>query len=139
MKSHTLIILFLMLTFSAMHVMGVPCLVERHETASVCPGGSYNFYGRIVTIPYRYFDTIPGNNGSCDTAITLNLELWSPIFPPVYSAICAGYSYNFNGRILTAAGTYYDTLTSVGGCDSVQSLILQVAPYARINLFDSMC
>jgi hypothetical protein len=42
--------------------------------------------------------------------------------------ICAGTTYDFNGRILSIAGEYKDTLTTVGGCDSIITLTLEVAP-----------
>ena len=42
------------------------------------------------------------------------------------AAICAGSSYSFNGRQLSHAGSYNDTLTAQGGCDSIVTLHLNV-------------
>jgi len=43
--------------------------------------------------------------------------------------INAGQSFNFNGTVLTTAGTFVDTLLSVDGCDSVEiTLNLSVLP-----------
>jgi hypothetical protein len=44
------------------------------------------------------------------------------------AAICAGDTYNFNGRILDQAGVYTDTLSTPLGCDSIQILTLTVHP-----------
>ncbi len=45
-------------------------------------------------------------------------------------SICEGMQYNFNGRILTRGGFYYDTLPRIGtDCDSVIVLRLHVLEY----------
>ena len=41
-------------------------------------------------------------------------------------SICVDESFDFNNETLTTAGTYYDTLTNVGGCDSLIVLTLTV-------------
>lgn len=45
---------------------------------------------------------------------------------PVDVTAAACFSYNFNGHILTASGTYKDTLQNSGGCDSIVTLHLTV-------------
>ncbi len=42
----------------------------------------------------------------------------------ITDTICAGESYRFNARTLTATGTYIDTLTTLFGCDSIVTLKL---------------
>jgi len=44
----------------------------------------------------------------------------------INDAICIGATYNFNGKILSEAGSYIDTLKTVLGCDSVVTLNLTV-------------
>jgi hypothetical protein len=46
-------------------------------------------------------------------------------------AICSGDSISFAGHALYASGTYYDSLTSLGGCDSV--IILDVTVLNPMN------
>lgn len=47
-----------------------------------------------------------------------------------YDTICEGTSYDFNGRLLTYSGLFFDTLPRVvGGCDSVIMLHLRVMEY----------
>lgn len=48
----------------------------------------------------------------------------------VFDSVCEGAEYDFNGRILTRSGFYYDTLPRVGtDCDSVIILHLAVLEY----------
>ncbi len=48
----------------------------------------------------------------------------------VFDSVCEGMEYDFNGRILTRGGFYYDTLPRASGdCDSVVILRLAVLEY----------
>lgn len=48
----------------------------------------------------------------------------------VFDSVCEGMEYDFNGRILTRGGFYYDTLQRVGSeCDSVVILRLAMLEY----------
>ncbi|MCW3124503.1 MAG: Kelch repeat type 2-containing protein [Bacteroidetes bacterium] len=42
--------------------------------------------------------------------------------------ICSGDSFLFNDHTLSAVGIYYDTLTSISGCDSIIQLTLSTVP-----------
>lgn len=50
----------------------------------------------------------------------------TPVVSQIGQTICAGTSYNFNGRMLTSAGSYADTLKTTRGCDSIVYLTLSV-------------
>jgi len=69
-----------------------------------------------------------GVGGACDTLITLNLSVIprQVSLPPVTT--CANQPYAFNGLLLSASGTYYDTLTNSLGCDSILQLNLTALP-----------
>jgi hypothetical protein len=49
-------------------------------------------------------------------------------YTPVAATICQGQTYSFGTTILTASGTYTQTLTSTSGCDSAVVLTLTVTP-----------
>jgi sugar lactone lactonase YvrE len=46
----------------------------------------------------------------------------------IYQNICHGSTYNLGGHLLSATGTYTDTITSSSGCDSIVTLFLTVFP-----------
>lgn len=89
---------------------------------------------------YLVFDVTQFNNGDnwyidnittqTSTTCTLNTTL--------NQSICQGGSLLFNGQNLTTAGTYYDTLTSVVGCDSIITLNLSVNQIVS-NISQSIC
>jgi hypothetical protein len=93
--------------------------------AGICSGQSYTFKGRSLTQAGQYFDTLQTTLG-CDSFITLNLAVNSFVTGSATASICQGQSYSFNGQQLTQGGQYLDTLTSVGGCDSILTLTLSV-------------
>ena len=57
----------------------------------------------------------------------------------ITDTICAGESYRFNARTLTATGTYIDTLTTLFGCDSIVTLKLHVRNEIRTPLYKKLC
>ena len=104
----------------------------------ICQGGSFNFNGEILTEPGTYFDTLQTVNG-CDSIISLTLNVHQVYNIAVSQDICQGGSFNFNGDILTQAGTYTDTLESVHGCDSIVTLTLAVNPVYNTPMAHTMC
>ncbi len=46
----------------------------REQTASICPGKTYNFYGQDISQPGYYLDTIIGE--ACDTIVSLFLDFY---------------------------------------------------------------
>jgi hypothetical protein len=107
-------------------------------TASICPGGVYNYNGLHLTAPGTYLDTLTGSN-SCDSIVTIHITLNQPSFSQVSATICSNGTYSFNGHILTHAGNYNDTLTNALGCDSIVTLTLTVNPVLTSNFSTSIC
>ncbi|MBK7870583.1 MAG: gliding motility-associated C-terminal domain-containing protein [Saprospiraceae bacterium] len=92
--------------------------------AEICRGSSYNFNGQILTEEGTYFDTLKTAT-NCDSIIQLNLAWVDRIFSETSARICQGDTYNFNGQLLTAVGTYLDTISTAQGCDSIVRLSLE--------------
>ena len=60
------------------------------------------------------------------------------------ASICAGETYSFDGKSLTASGAYSASYTSAAGCDSIINLTLEVLPAPTItisgrNMKDKLC
>jgi len=115
-----------------------PCLdltpdIYDHN-ASICNGDSILIGGGYQIIPGSYDDTLMAVNG-CDsiirTALIVNstYEIWDT------AAICSGDSVMLGNSYYSDAGTYYDSLQTVAGCDSVfgHELIVNALPVPLIT------
>ncbi len=114
-----------------------PAYANSH-TESICQGGSYNYYGTALTATGDYSHTMQGQQG-CDSTDYLHLDVYPIVTTPTTASICQGATYSFNGQNLTVGGTYYDTLATVHGCDSIIALTLTVNPVYANNHTESIC
>ncbi|MBW8051255.1 MAG: T9SS type A sorting domain-containing protein, partial [Cytophagales bacterium] len=86
---------------------------------TICDGDSVIIFSTVRKTAGTYYDTLPTIN-SCDSVIATTL-----IVNPTYSintpndTICDGDSVLIGGVYRKTAGTYYDTLVTTSGCDSV--------------------
>jgi len=92
---------------------------------TICQGESYDFSGQIYTVSGTYYDTLQSING-CDIIIELTLTVNPVYFTKISDSVYVGNSYDFHGKQLTEAGTYYDTLQTIHDCDSIIELTLKV-------------
>jgi len=105
----------------------------------ICQGDSYEFFGQMLTEAGFYTDTLPTVNG-CDSIFTLDLTVY-----PTYNnttvpyTMCDGDTCYFHGKMYTEAGTYYDTLQTVHGCDSIITFILTVNPTYNTPVSATIC
>ena len=87
----------------------------------------YIWHGKEIYQSGLYRDTIVGAEGRVSVTgilVTVLPVLRAP--EPIIAAICEGDFYKFGKQTLTEGGTYYDTITSKYGCDSIVSLVLSV-------------
>ena len=95
---------------------------------TICYGTDYTQNG--FTISNAKTDSVYFNNdfntNGCDSVTRLELMVNPLILTQIKDTICQGKTYDFNGKILTIAKTYYDTLHAINGCDSIIKLILTV-------------
>jgi len=105
--------------------------------AEICDGDIYVFGTQTLTIAGTYYETFAAVD-SCDSLVTLNLSV-RPVYSVTDSAsICDGDSYNFGTQTLTTSGVYYDTSSTVFGCDSVIILNFTVKPNSYLTIDDSI-
>ncbi|WP_251621960.1 FISUMP domain-containing protein [Odoribacter lunatus] len=108
---------------------------------SVCPSARYVRHGfqlsdiRETGTYRRRLRSVHG----CDSLVTLELYVYPTYFYPRTENICEGDTFDFRGRRLYESGTYYDSLTTVHGCDSVYCLYLTVHPVYDVRLSGILC
>lgn len=105
---------------------------------SICDGQSYVFNNVTYTISGVYVDTLINFLG-CDSIVTLNLEVNPNKNTILNEFICSNQTYDFNGLILNASGTYNDLLQTFKGCDSLVTLNLTVLDVQTTVIDTSIC
>jgi len=105
-----------------------PSVPVTNYSATICEGSVYtdsNFTN--LTKDSVYYRTLQNKN-NCDSIICLTLTVFPvPPVTQIFDSIHQGDTCNFNGKLLTQEGTYYDTLQTVFGCDSIIRLTLKIA------------
>lgn len=101
--------------------------------AVICEGESYLAGGSNQSQPGVYVDSLHAMTG-CDSIVTTTLEVILKTTTVVYPSICQGEQYLAGGMLQTMPGTYYDTLTSMAGCDSAVITHLTVNPNPVVAL-----
>lgn len=95
------------------------------KNVSICDGQSYFAGGVFQTASGTYIDTMVNYVG-CDSVLITNLTVLPATYFNQTISICQGQSYYTGGAWQTTSGTYFDTLVSYVGCDSVITTTLNV-------------
>ncbi|MCQ2311664.1 MAG: hypothetical protein MJZ64_07955, partial [Paludibacteraceae bacterium] len=101
-------------------------ITDNREVA-ICEGGSYEWYGRTLTIADTY-DTTLLNKKGCDSIYAhLDLTVNEKYLETIYDTICQGETYTWRGKDYTTADTYTIIAPGQGEeCDSILTLVLHV-------------
>ena len=110
------------------------------ESASICGGVLYTFpdgdTSTIATVHTSFLSTVNG----CDSTITTTLTEDSAYSTSVTATMCPGSTYTFpDSSTSTTTTTQVSTLVSAGGCDSVITTALVVAPTYNLTESVSVC
>lgn len=107
-------------------------------TAAICPNDSVYLAGDYQTAPGIYYDTLQTIHG-CDSILVTTLSHYPVYTIPVTEIICSNDSIYLQGDYQTSPGTYYDTLQTIHGCDSIIQTTLQVIPFYQQNVSLAIC
>ncbi|MBS1618034.1 MAG: DUF11 domain-containing protein [Bacteroidetes bacterium] len=111
---------------------------DIYDSTTICQGDTFVYGGMTMTTTGFYYNLMQNATG-CDTTYHIWLTVLPAAHTTLHDTICAGSSYAFGGHQLTAAGSYLDTLTSAGGCDSIISLALSIRPNGYLLINDTIC
>ncbi len=110
-----------------------PGSVVSSNNVSAC--GSYIMPdGRIITTPGTYYDTL-SSSGPCDSLVGYIIT-----FPPaiisntISDTSCTTYTTAM-GTVISTSGTYYDTVSTSGGCDTVVRYIIDVSGAVNDSIY----
>ncbi|MCB0482640.1 MAG: T9SS type A sorting domain-containing protein [Flavobacteriales bacterium] len=107
-------------------------------TNTICQGDSVLLGGGYQTQSGTYYDTLQTVKG-CDSVLITQLVVNPTFQTPLKDTICQGDSVLLGGSYQTQSGSFYDTLQTVKGCDSVLITQLVVNPTFQTMLSDTIC
>ena len=105
--------------------------------AQICEGDEYSFGGRTYSVAGKY-DVKFTSSGGCDSIVTLCLTVHDTYLVTIEATFPTGLSYRWRGKWYSEEGTYYDTLVSTVGCDSILELKLTKTDPTEI-MYDTIC
>ena len=114
-------------------VTGLATLLSQ----TICLGDTTYIGGQPFYDQGTHFYVTPAAGG-CDSIVALNLTVTTPVVAST-AHFCAGDSYNFHSRTLTAPGTYYDTLHLAAVCDTIYKLTLVQRPAYDKIIDETIC
>ena len=91
----------------------------------LCQDEVLSYNGHQYTKAGQYHDTLTCVNG-CDSIVTINLQYMPKYLYKETHETNDKKPFMWHGKTYTQEGIYYDTLTSVNGCDSVFEMTLHV-------------
>lgn len=108
------------------------------QDVQLCQGSGITVGGNTYNATGNYVDTLTNVLG-CDSVVHTNLLVSDTIEETTTDTICFGDVYNFNGQMLSTPGSYFDSLTTTQGCDSLLILDLTVLPLDTIDEDTVIC
>lgn len=112
-------------------------IVSNYHTYSFCQGDSVFIYENYLSSPGIYYIYKQSALG-CDSIIYASVIENPTYFINQDQAICQGDSILLFEHFQSTSGTYYDSLKTINGCDSILSisLIVNALPNVSIANFD---
>ena len=109
------------------------------DSAVICHGDSYNFFGHMLTQSGVYSDTLQSVNG-CDSVIILHLNIHNPVHTAVTVEKCGSYTWVAGGnQTYTTSGDYTYSHADAYGCAQVDTLHLTIYPTYNIPVSAEIC
>jgi hypothetical protein len=105
---------------------------------TICANSSVYFNGVYENIAGSY-TALYTSSGGCDSLVILQLTVNALNYTNSSATVACGDSFNFYGSYYHLGGTYYDTLTSSIGCDSIIALQLTATGGDSTYINDTLC
>ena len=116
----------------------IPTVYTNLPNVEVCQGDSALIFGNYETVAGTYTQTLSASTG-CDSIVSIQLIIHPNVITPQMLGICQGDSILLGGTYQYNAGTFYDSLQTTYGCDSLVVTTLIIYPTYNINTSTAIC
>jgi hypothetical protein len=106
---------------------------EFVDNEEICDGDIFTWRGNNYTTAGTYYDSLLTVQ-NCDSIYVLNLSVYPNYEFEQFDTICDGQIFSWQGNNYSTAGTYYDSLLTTHGCDSIYILHLTVNPLPNVSI-----
>jgi len=96
------------------------------KSIKVCPGQKAFIAGMLRDSAGIYYEPLKTNKG-CDSIVITSLDFYPAYYLTRTVSICRGQSIIINGKTVSNAGVYVDSLKTTSGCDSLIQITLSVS------------
>lgn len=119
-------------------VAGSPILQgSTYSSASISTCGSYTLpSGTIASTSGTYYDTLT-TSGGCDSVMAYVVTISTAHIANSYSFTNCDTFLMPNGSIVRSTGVYFDTLSTLGSCDTVDQYTVTILPGVNNNVTKS--
>ncbi len=106
---------------------------EFVDNEEICDGDIFTWRGNNYSTAGTYYDSLLTVQ-NCDSVYVLNLSVYPNYEFEQFDTICDGQIFSWQGNNYSTAGTYYDSLLTTHGCDSIYILHLTVNPLPNVSI-----
>ncbi len=105
---------------------------------TLCEGESYLYNNNWLTETGIYLDTL-ASAYDCDSIVSLSLDYYDAAYTYQDSQLCPEEDLTFGDQLITQGGSYFDTLATTNGCDSIIELTVTELSLKETYLEDGFC
>ncbi len=106
--------------------------------ATICAGGSLTVGDSVYSTAGTYRQNLR-TQGGCDSLLTVVVSVSDTLRDTLYRTICAGGSLTVGDSVYSTAGTYRQHLRTLGGCDSLLTVVVSVSDTLRDTIYCTIC
>lgn len=112
--------------------------VRNRSDIVLCEGEEYLLDGEYYDKPGSFIDSFKTVHG-CDSIRIVNVFVYPSYSSSIYYDICDGDTLYLDNRMYFDPGVYYDSLTTIKGCDSILTTEVSVHPHYQTVLHHEIC
>jgi hypothetical protein len=111
---------------------------EYEQDLILCNGTTYIFGSQTISSAGLYDELFVTALG-CDSLVHLTVTTGSTYTINIETSICENSQFVLGSQILTTAGTFSETFTSILGCDSTVNVILTINMIDTSYVYETIC